>query len=68
VIYKKGEQVQEAIFTDYKKTEGNWVACKVIFKQSGIKVMEEKYFDIKFPKDLDPGLFDPDKFNTNVLK
>jgi hypothetical protein len=44
------------------------VATRVVFKQNGIVNMTEKYFDIKFPKELSKDLFDPEKFNEVKLE
>ncbi|MGZ4098945.1 MAG: hypothetical protein ACXVNM_08700 [Bacteroidia bacterium] len=68
VIYKQGKSVTDAILTNYEKIENNWVAKKVIFKRNGILEVEENYFDIKFPKELNKDLFDPKKFNEIKLE
>lgn len=64
IIYKQGKTINDACLTDYSKIENNWVAKKIIFKQNGVLEVEEKYFDIRFPKELSPDLFNPEKFNT----
>lgn len=67
IIYKQGRAVSDVELTDYEKMENYWVAKKVRFKQNGTLVIEEKYFDIKFPKELNKDLFDPKKFNEVKL-
>ncbi|MGZ3933308.1 MAG: outer membrane lipoprotein-sorting protein, partial [Bacteroidia bacterium] len=62
IIYKKGANTQDVVFGDYANIENYWVAKKVSFKINGVLEMEEKYYDIKFPKELSPALFDPGKF------
>ncbi|MCE3227979.1 MAG: hypothetical protein K0S32_2530 [Bacteroidetes bacterium] len=68
LVYKQGKGINDCIFTDYKSIENNWVATRVVFKQNGIVNMTEKYFDIKFPKELSKDLFDPEKFNEVKLE
>ena len=35
---------------------------KVTFKNNGKLQLIEQYYDLKFPKELDPYIFDPSKF------
>jgi hypothetical protein len=67
IIYKQGKGINDVVFTDYTNIENYWVAKKVVFRQNGKLAMEEKYFDIKFPKELSKDLFDPEKFNEVKL-
>jgi hypothetical protein len=67
IIYKQGKGVNDVVFTDYTNIENYWVAKKVIFRQNGKLAMVENYFDIKFPKELNKDLFDPEKFNEVKL-
>jgi hypothetical protein len=62
IIYKKKDHVTDCVFADYEKVNGNWVAKKVIFKGDGKLQLIEKYYDLKFPKELNPDIFDPAKF------
>lgn len=62
IIYKKKDNVTDCIFGDYAKVDGNWVAKKVTFKNNGKLQLIEKYYDLKFPKELNPDIFDPAKF------
>lgn len=61
IIYKKGNQM-DVVFRDYVKMESNWVAKEVLFKSNGELQMVEKYYNIRFPKNLNEELFDPKKF------
>lgn len=62
IIYQKKDNVTDCVFGDYEKVEGNWVAKKVVFKHDGKIQMIEKYYDLKFPKELSPDIFNPAKF------
>lgn len=68
IIYKKKKQVNEVVFADYVQKKKYWVAPTIIFKVNGKLNLIEKYEDIKFPKSLNPDLFDPKKFNEVKLK
>lgn len=61
IIYKKGKQM-DVVFSDYEKMQGYWVAKKVIFKSMGELQMIEKYYNIRFPKNLNAAIFDPKLF------
>lgn len=61
IIYKKGKQM-DVVFSDYEKMQGYWVAKKVIFKSMGELQMIEKYYNIRFPKNLNATIFDPKLF------
>lgn len=62
IIYKKNNNITDCIFGDYEKVNGNWAAKKIIFKNDGQLQVIEKYYDLKFPKELDPAVFDPARF------
>jgi hypothetical protein len=62
IIYKKKDNITDCVFGDYEKVDGNWVAKKCIFKQNGVLQLIEKYYDLKFPKELSPDIFNPEKF------
>jgi hypothetical protein len=64
IIYKKGKNIQEVIFADYTLMDGNWVSKTIIFKSNHQLQLIEKYYDISFPKDLKPEIFDPARFST----
>ena len=63
IIYKKNNHITDCIFTEYEKLNRNWVAKKIIFKNKGKLQLIEKYYDIKFPEELNPDVFNPEKFN-----
>ncbi len=67
IVYSTGNSVTDCIFSDYEKIKTYWVAKTIFFKQNGLLSTIEKYYDIKFPKELDPALFDPAKFNEVKL-
>ena len=62
IVYKKKDSVTDCVFSDYTKVEGNWVAKKVTFKHNGEVELIEKYYDLKFPKEINPDIFNPLKF------
>lgn len=62
IVYGKQNKTMDVVFTDYKKMKGNWVATRVVFKQNGILQMEEKYYNINFPKSLQMDMFEPNHF------
>jgi hypothetical protein len=62
IVYKKKDKITDCIFGDYQKVEGYWVAKKITFKSNGQLQLIEKYYDIKFPKELNPDIFNPAKF------
>lgn len=62
IIYKKKDNITDCVFSDYEKVDGNWVSKKVIFKNNGQIQLIEKYYDLKFPKELNPDIFNPTKF------
>lgn len=63
IVYKKGKQM-DVIFKDYVKMNSYWVAKEVIFKSNGQLQMVEKYYNIRFPKNLNIEIFDPNKFTN----
>lgn len=62
IIYKRKDNITDCVFGDYEKVDGNWVSKKVTFKNNGKLQLIEKYYDLKFPKTLDPDTFNPGKF------
>ncbi len=62
IIYKKNNHTTDCIFDDYEKVNGNWVAKKILFKNDGKLQLMEKYYDLKFPKELNADIFNPAKF------
>ncbi len=50
-------------FTNYQPLDGAWVAAGVEVYADGRKVFSEDYSDIRANVKLDPGVFDPEKFN-----
>jgi len=62
IVYKKRDKVTDCIFGDYVKINGYWVAKKVTFKNNGQIQVVEKYYDLEFPKELNPDIFNPAKF------
>lgn len=67
IISTQRQALSDVTMTDYEKIGTYWVAKKVIFKKNGLTEIEEKYFDIKFPKELNKDIFDPEKFNETKL-
>jgi hypothetical protein len=67
VVYEQKGKISDVVFADYKKMQGNWVARTIIFKTDGKLGLIEKYYDVKFPKSLNPDWFRADKFNEVVL-
>jgi photosystem II stability/assembly factor-like uncharacterized protein len=78
IIYTHGKNLSDVIFGEYENLTAPadvtsaakmyWVAKKVSFKQNGILSMTEKYFDIKFPKEINKDVFNPDKFSEVKLE
>ena len=62
IIYKKKEHITDCIFGDYEKVSGNWVAKTIKFKNDGQLQLIEKYYDLRFPKELNQDIFNPEKF------
>lgn len=67
IIYKKKGKVSDVIFADYEKMKNYWVSKTIIFKQNGKLNLIERYYDIKFPKQIPTEYFDPSKFNSVIL-
>lgn len=67
IIYARKNLISDCVFSNYQKINKYWVAKTVTFKTDGKLETIEKYFDIKFPKVIDPSLFDPEKFNEVKL-
>ncbi|MDX2173335.1 MAG: hypothetical protein SFY56_09455 [Bacteroidota bacterium] len=62
VIYKMGNINNSVLFSNYLKIGNNWVATKIAFKQNGVLVQTEEYFDIAFPQEINSDTFIPEKF------
>jgi hypothetical protein len=65
IIYTKRKNTQDVVFANYEWMNNYWVAKGVKFRVNGVLEAEEKYYDIKFPKTLDPSIFDPTKFSES---
>ena len=61
VIYQKTDHM-DVRFEEYENMNGNWVAKKVTFIANGQLRMVEVYYNIKFPKGLNPSIFVAEKF------
>jgi outer membrane lipoprotein-sorting protein len=58
------KKFQDIRFEDYRELPGGWVAARVEVYADDKKVFSEEYSDIRSNAKLDPGTFDPKKFNT----
>lgn len=67
LIYKNKNDLNDVTFEDYEKIENNWVAKTITFKLNGQLNLIENYYDIKFPKELNTDLFNPEKFKDVIL-
>jgi outer membrane lipoprotein-sorting protein len=61
---KDKKSVQETQFNKYIRSGGGWVAAEVEFIVDGRRVTSEEYSEIQTGTDLDPDLWDPNKFVT----
>jgi hypothetical protein len=52
----------------YQQIEGNWVATEIIFKNNGKLLLREEYYNISFPKEVDPSWFDPSNLHNCELE
>ncbi len=68
IVYEQKGKINDVVFDEYTKMDGNWIAKKIVFKTDGKLALIEKYFAIRFPKKLNPDLFSPEKFNEIVLE
>ncbi|MGE0089206.1 MAG: hypothetical protein AB7S50_06995 [Bacteroidales bacterium] len=59
--YQK-EDINETVFSNYQTIDGKVVATKILFYKNGDLIMDEEYFDIKFPENLDLSIFEPSNF------
>jgi len=59
--YQK-EDINETVFSNYQTIDGKLVATKILFYKNGQLIMDEEYFDIKFPENLDLSIFEPSNF------
>jgi hypothetical protein len=62
------KKFQDIRFEDYRELPGGWVAARVEVYAGDKKVFSEEYSDIQRNTTLDPGTFDPKKFNTTHWK
>jgi len=62
-IKNTGGTIRDVEFGKYQKIEKNWVATAMIFTNGTDTVFVEKYFNIRFPKQVDKQLFNPDNFS-----
>lgn len=67
VIYKQGKSMNEVVFSDYYPIKKAWFSPTIIFKSNGKLSLIERYYDVKFPRKLNPDLFEPSTFNSLVL-
>jgi outer membrane lipoprotein-sorting protein len=58
------KKFQDIRFEDYRELPGGWVAARVEVYDNDKKVFSEEYSDIQRNVKLDPGTFDPKKFNA----
>jgi outer membrane lipoprotein-sorting protein len=54
---------QDVRFEDYRELPGGWIAARVEVYAENKKVFSEEYSDIQSNVKLEPGTFDPKKFN-----
>ena len=57
-------KIDDIRFTHYQPLAGAWVAAGVEVYAGGRKVFSEDYSDIRANVQLDPGVFDPEKFRA----
>ena len=67
IIYDQKGKINDVVFSDYTNMEGYWMSKTIIFKTNGKLGLIERYYDIKFPKNLPSEWFDPKKFNDITL-
>ena len=53
-------------FNNYKSLGGGWIATQLIFKQNGLKKIQEDYIKYSIPDKIDPKLFEIKKQLRNV--
>lgn len=68
IIYARKNSISDCVFSNYEKIDNYWVAKTITFKTDGKLETVENYFDIKFPKQIEPSVFDPKKFNEVKLE
>lgn len=56
----------EVIFADYKIIENKLVATKIKFLRNNQLIMDEEYFDIRFPESLNQSIFDLNNFGRAI--
>jgi len=67
IIYKQGKSINEVVFSDFYPIKKAWFSPTIIFKSNGKLSLIERYYDVKFPRKLNPSLFEPLTFNSVVL-
>jgi hypothetical protein len=55
-------KIEDNRFKGYQKLGKAWISARVEFYRDGKNVFNEDYFAIKADANLDPALFDPNKF------
>lgn len=61
------KKLEDIRFADYRPLDKTWIAAYVEMQTDGRKVFSESYSDIKANPQLDPALFDPQKFTSRSL-
>jgi hypothetical protein len=59
-----GSQTQEVQFNKYTRLASGWISREVVAKVDGKVVLTEEYSKIEAGGNLDPGLFDPERWGT----
>ena len=55
--------ISKTLFADYEKLDGGWVGKRVDFLVNNKLFLKEIYKDVKVNVELDPEIFNPDKFS-----
>ncbi|OFX22052.1 MAG: hypothetical protein A2041_02150 [Bacteroidetes bacterium GWA2_31_9b] len=62
----QGDDINETVFSNYQTIDDKLVATKILFYKNNQLIMDEEYFNIKFPEELDQNIFEPSNFlNAN---
>jgi hypothetical protein len=56
--------INDIRFVDYRKLEGGWIAARVEVHVDNKMTFSEDYSEIESKSNLDPGTFDPARFNS----
>lgn len=67
-IRKRDGNVYTVDFTEYNTVEGYFIATKLQFASNGNQTLVEEYKNIRFPEDIDKGIFDPTQFGSASWK